>query len=39
MPERRPWKAEKKLALINEIRENGHVVETCRKYASDPAMF
>ena len=28
---RRYWKAEEKLAIINEIREKGHVLETCRK--------
>ena len=32
-------KQRKKLALINEIREHGHVLETCRKYGSDPTMF
>lgn len=36
---RRYWKAEEKLALINEIKESGHVVETCRKYSVDPSMF
>ena len=39
MTERRRWKSEEKLALINEIKENGHVVETCRKYGVDPSMF
>ena len=39
MTERRQWKAEEKLALINEIKEKGQVVETCRKYGADPAMF
>ncbi len=39
MSERRHWKAEEKLALINEIRNKGHVVETCRKYRADPTMF
>ena len=39
MSERKHWKAEEKLAPINEIRENGHVVETCRKYGSDSTMF
>ena len=39
MSERKHWKAEEKLALISEIREHEHVVETCRKYAADPAMF
>lgn len=36
MSERKHWKAEEKLALINEIREHGHVIETCRKYGSYP---
>lgn len=35
----RRWKSEEKLALINEIRERGHIVETCRKYGVDPSMF
>ena len=42
MPKRKHWKAEAKLALINEIKQNGHVVETCRKHGvdpSDPTMF
>lgn len=39
MTERRRWKAEEKLALINEIKEKGQVVETCRKYGADPTMF
>ena len=39
MSERRHLKAEEKLALINEIRNKGHVVETCRKYGADPTMF
>ena len=39
MTERRRWKAEEKLALINEIREKGQIVETCRKYGVDPSMF
>ena len=39
MTERRRWKAEEKLALINEIKEKGQVVETCRKYSVDPSMF
>ena len=39
MTERRRWKSEEKLALIKEIKENGHVVETCRKYGVDPSMF
>ena len=30
MTEQRRWKAEEKLALINEIREKGQIVETCR---------
>ena len=39
MTERRRWKAEEKLPLINEIKENGQIVETCRKYGVDPSMF
>ena len=39
MTERRRWKAEEKLALINEIREKGQIAETCRKYGVDPSMF
>ena len=39
MTERRRWKAEEKLALINEIKEKGQIVETCRKYGVDPPMF
>ena len=39
MTERRRWKAEEKLALINEIKEKGQVVETCRKYGVDSSMF
>ena len=36
---RRYWKAEEKLALIKEIENGGHVIETCRKYSVDPTMF
>ena len=36
---RRYWKAEEKLAIINEIREKGQVLDTCRKYSVDPTMF
>ena len=39
MSERRHWKAEEKLALINEIRDYGLVVETYRKYGAHPTMF
>ena len=39
MTERRRWKAEEKLALINEIREKGQIVETCRKYGVDPSIL
>ena len=39
MSERKHWKAEEKLSLINEIKDKGHVVETCRKYGADPTMF
>ena len=31
MSERKHWKAEEKLALISEIKDKGHVVETCRR--------
>ena len=30
MSERKHWKAEEKLALINEIKDKGHVVEVQR---------
>ena len=39
MSERKYWKAEEKLALINEIKERGHVVKTYRKYGADPTTF
>ena len=39
MSERKHWKAEEKLALINKIKDKSHVVETCRKYGADPTMF
>jgi len=39
MTERRRWKAEEKLAIIKEIKENGKVVETSRKYSIDPGMY
>ena len=39
MTERRKWKAEEKLAIIKEVKENGKVVETCRKYSVDPGMY
>ena len=39
MFERRHWKAEETLTLINEIKDKHHVVETCRKYGADPTMF
>ena len=39
MSERRHWKAEEKLALINEIKDKGRVVETCRKYGVGPSVF
>ncbi|MEM0135566.1 MAG: transposase [Thermoplasmatales archaeon] len=39
MIERRRWKAEEKLAIIKEVKENGKVVETCRKYSIDPGMY
>lgn len=30
------WKAEKKLSIIKEIRENNKIFERCRKYSVDP---
>ena len=39
MTEGRKWKAEEKLAIIKEVKENGKVVETCRKYSIDPSMY
>ena len=36
---RRRWQPEEKLAVIKEIQEKGSVVETCRKYSVDPAMY
>ena len=39
MTERRKWKAEEKLAIIKEVKENGRIVETCRKYSIDPGMY
>ena len=39
MTERRRWKAEEKLAIIKEVKENNKVVETCRKYSIDPGMY
>ena len=39
MTERRRWRGEEKLAIIKEVRENGKVVETCRKYSIDPSMY
>lgn len=39
MSDRKHWKAEEKLALINEVKEKGQVVETCRRYGADPTMF
>ena len=39
MTERRKWKAEEKLAIIKEIKENGKVVEICRKYSVDLGMY
>jgi transposase-like protein len=38
MTERRRWKAEEKPAIIKDVKENGKVVETCRKYSVDPGM-
>jgi len=39
MTERRRWKAEEKLAIIKEIKDNNRVVETCRKCSVDPSMY
>ena len=39
LSERKHWKAEEKLAIINEIKDKGHVVEICREYGADPTMF
>ena len=39
MTERRRWKAEEKLAIIKEVKENGRIVETRRKYSIDPGMY
>jgi hypothetical protein len=39
MTDRRKWKAEEKLAIIKNVKENGKVVETCRKYSVDPGMY
>ena len=39
MTDRRRWKAEEKLAIIKEVKENGKVVETCRKYSVDLSMY
>ena len=36
---RRRWQPEEKLAVIKEVQEKGSVVETCRKYSIDPAMY
>ena len=39
MSEPKRWKAEEKLVLISEIKDKGHVVESCRKYGADRTMF
>ena len=39
MSERKHWKAEEKLALINEVKEKRQVVETCQRYGADTTMF
>ncbi|MHB1708061.1 MAG: hypothetical protein ACYCT2_01105 [Thermoplasmataceae archaeon] len=36
---RKYWKADEKLALINEIKEKSQIVKTCCKYSVDPSMF
>ena len=36
MADQRRWKAEEKLVIIKDVKENGKVVETCRKYSIDP---
>ena len=33
------WKTKKELAIIKEVKENGGIVETCRKYSIDPGMY
>ena len=39
MSERKQWKSDEKLALIEEIKEKVHVVETCIRYGVYPSMF
>ena len=39
MTERMKWKAEEKLAVIEETKEKSKVVETCRKYSADPGVY
>ncbi len=39
MTELRRWKAEEKIVIIKEAKENGRIVETCRKYFIDPGMY
>ncbi|MFG1519480.1 MAG: hypothetical protein AAE977_03245 [Thermoplasmataceae archaeon] len=39
MTERRRRKAEEKLAIIKEVKENNNIVETCQKYSVDPGMY
>ena len=39
MADRRRWKAEEKLVIKKDVKENGKVVETCRKYSIDPGMY
>ena len=36
---RRRWQPEERLAVIKEVQEKGSVVQTCRKYSIDPAMY
>jgi hypothetical protein len=38
MSERKLWKAEEKLGLINETKDKGNAVETCRKSGADPTI-
>ena len=36
---RRRWKAEEKLAIIKEAKENSSIAEVCRKHSIDPSML
>ncbi len=39
MTELRRWKAEEKIVIIKEAKENGRIVETCRKHSIDLGMY